>query len=237
MTTLVHTPRMIASAPDVWTFPTGKTFSTCASTASEDPQSTIRRDVDRSDAMVDIMGHVAFGLLFALPAWFVWDDRASVAFVGLAVVASLVPDIDLWLRRVFPGAIHHHGVTHTVLFVTVASLVVGAVLTGLLGEQVDDWIGGEQFDASSLFVFSTLGFLAGGLSHLVADILSAPDISTPIEPLWPVVSEPVGIDLIWYNAAWINVGFLSVMVGVHIVLASVTTPVDHRYRLRPGERR
>lgn len=183
--------------------------------------------------MVDIMGHIAFGLLFALPAWFFWDDRASVGFIALSVVGSLFPDIDLWLSRWFPAMIHHHGVTHTVLFVTVASLVVGAVLAGLLSRQIDDWIRSEQFDTFSLFVFSTIGFLIGGLSHLSGDILSAPDISTPIEPFWPVFTQPLGIDLVWYNAAWINVGFLSVMVVTHLALAYLTTPVNHRYRLLP----
>ncbi|WP_227015060.1 hypothetical protein [Natronorubrum aibiense] len=45
--------------------------------------------------MIDLMGHVAFGLLLTLPAWHFWNDRASVAFVVLAAVASLLPDIDL----------------------------------------------------------------------------------------------------------------------------------------------
>jgi membrane-bound metal-dependent hydrolase YbcI (DUF457 family) len=183
--------------------------------------------------MVDIMGHIAFGLLFALPAWFFWDDRASVGFIVLAVVASVVPDTDLLLSWLFPNSVHHHGVTHTVLFVTVISLVLGAVLTVSLGKQIGDWIESEEFDTFSLFVFSTTGFLAGGLSHVVADVLSAPDISTPLEPFWPVYTQPLGVDLIWYNAAWINVGFLTVMVGTHILLAYLTTPVTHRYRLLP----
>lgn len=184
--------------------------------------------------MVDIMGHIAFGLLFSLPAWLLWDDRASVGFIALAVVASLLPDIDLWLSRWFPDAVHHHGVTHTVLFVTIASLVVGAVLTGVFRSRIDDWVGSERFDTASLFVFTTAGFLAGGLSHLLADILSAPDISTPIEPFWPVYARPLGIDLVWYNAAWINVGFLSVMVVTHVALAYLTTTADRRNRLLQG---
>ncbi|SDN19996.1 hypothetical protein SAMN04487949_3641 [Halogranum gelatinilyticum] len=45
--------------------------------------------------MVDVMGNLAFGLLFALPAWFVWNDRASVVFVAFAAVAALFLDINL----------------------------------------------------------------------------------------------------------------------------------------------
>jgi membrane-bound metal-dependent hydrolase YbcI (DUF457 family) len=183
--------------------------------------------------MVDITGHIAFGLLFAVVAWFIWDDRASVAFVALAVVASLLPDIDLWLSKLFPAEVHHHGVTHTVLFVTIASLVGGAILAGLFSRRIDDWIESERFDRSSLFVFLSGGVLAGGLSHLVADMLSAPDISTPIEPFWPFFDKPWSVDLIWYNAWWTNFGFIAVMVVVHLALAYFTTPPDHRYRLFP----
>ena len=183
--------------------------------------------------MVDIMGHIAFGLFFAVVAWFIWDDRASVAFIGLAVVASLLPDIDLWLSKLFPAEVHHHGVTHTVLFVTIASLVGGAILAGLFSRRIDAWIESERFDRSSLFVFLSGGFLAGSLSHLVADMLSAPDISTPIEPFWPFFDKPWSVDLVWYNATWINLGFLAVIVVVHLALAYFTTPPDHRYRLFP----
>ncbi|WP_255196202.1 metal-dependent hydrolase [Halorarius litoreus] len=183
--------------------------------------------------MVDVMGHLAFGLLFALPAWFVWNDRASVVFVAFAAVAALFPDIDLWLVMLFPGEVHHHGVTHTVLFVTVAGLVGAAVLTALFTGRIDEWIESERFDRSRLFVFSFLGFLAGGLSHVFADMLSAPDISTPIEPLWPFVDGSWGIDLVWYNASWINVGFLTVMVIAHVSIGYLTTSPDHRHRLLP----
>lgn len=183
--------------------------------------------------MVDIMGHIAFGLLFALPAWFLWNDRASVGFIALAVVGSLLPDVDLWLVQLFPAQIHHHGLTHTVLFVTIVSLVGGALLAGLLGRRVDNWIESERFDTYSLFVFSSVAFLIGSLSHLVADMLSAPDISTPIEPFWPFFEKPWSVDLLWYNAMWINAGFISVMVALHLALAYLTTPADHRYRLLP----
>lgn len=183
--------------------------------------------------MVDITGHLAFGLLFAVPAWFRWTDRGSVAFVVLAAVAALLPDIDLWLVKLFPDAVHHHGVTHTVVFVAVASLVGAAVFTGLFRDRFDDWIDDRRFDASRVFLFSFTAILAGGLSHLLADILSAPDLSTPIEPFWPFFQLPWAIDLVWYNAAWINIGFFTVMIVVHVVLAYVLTPVDRRDRFVP----
>jgi len=61
------------------------------------------------------------------------------------------------------------------------------------------------------------------VSHLVADMLSAPDISTPIEPFWPFFDKLWSVDLVWYNAMWINFGFLSAMIVVHLALAYLTT--------------
>lgn len=183
--------------------------------------------------MVDITGHLAFGLLFALPAWYYWDERASVGFVALATVAALLPDVDLWLSTWFPLEVHHHGVTHTLLFAVCASLVGGAVVAGLLRRPVDGWIDDERFGTRRLFVVAALAVLAGTLSHIVADILSAPDISTPIEPFWPFYTQPLSIDLVWYNADWINYGFFAVMVATHLALAYLTTPADRRHRLHP----
>ncbi|WP_336330991.1 metal-dependent hydrolase [Haloarcula sp. CGMCC 1.2071] len=178
-------------------------------------------------------GHLAFGLLFALPAWLRWNDRRSVGFVILAVVASLVPDIDLWLVAAFPNQVHHHGVTHTVLFVTSASVVGAAIVAGVFTDQLDEWVGTERLDRRQVFLSSFLAFFAGGLSHVFADMLSAPDISTPIEPLWPLVDGSWGIDLVWYNNWWINFGFFAAMVVAHVVAAYALTPPERRRRLSP----
>lgn len=74
--------------------------------------------------MVDVLGHVAMGLLWAVPAWFWWGRRVSLAFFGFVLLTVMVPDVDLYL----PGVVHH-GLTHTVLFVTLVALVGGALLT------------------------------------------------------------------------------------------------------------
>jgi len=182
--------------------------------------------------MVDIMGHLAFGLVFVLPAWFIWRRRVSAAFVGLGLVTSLLPDIDLWLTKVFPAQFHHHGVTHTVVFVALASVVVGAIVAALLTGPIDEWLGWDRFDSKSLFAFSFLAFLLGGLSHVFADMLSAPDISTPIEPFWPFFDKPWSVDLLYYNDPLWNSVFLGVMLIVHVALAIVLSPSGHQYRMR-----
>ncbi len=189
--------------------------------------------------MVDIMGHLAFGLLFTLPAWFIWRKRISVAFVGLALITSLLPDADLWLARWFPGQIHHHGVTHTIVFVVLASLVAGMIAAAFLTGPLDDWFGWHRFDKGSMFTFASVAFLLGGLSHIFADMLSAPDISTPIEPFWPFFDKPWSVDLIYYNDLVWNSIFLIAMLLLHVGLAYMVGPMDHRYRFRadrPTER-
>jgi len=81
--------------------------------------------------MVDVSGHFAMALLFAAPAWLVWGRRGSLTFAAFTLVTAMLPDTDLALRHVFP-TVHHHGVTHTVVFVTVASVVAGAITARLL---------------------------------------------------------------------------------------------------------
>ena len=172
------------------------------------------------------------GLLWALPAWFLWHDRVSVVFVGMAVLMAPVPDVDKYVAMAFPDAVHHHGVTHTVVFVAGAAVVAGALATWLLTDRIDRWVTHEEFDSPRTFAFATGAVLVGGLSHVFADMLSAPDISTPIEPLWPVVDGSWGIDLIWYNDPLWNVVFLAVMLVAHGALAYSAFKLDRSPRIQ-----
>jgi len=140
--------------------------------------------------------------------------------------------VDVALAKWFPGQFHHHGVTHTVVFVVLASVVAGVVAAALLTRPLDDWLGWDRFDRWSMFGFAFLAFFLGGLSHLFADMLSAPDISTPIEPLWPLVQQPVGLDVIYYEDPLYNGVFFVAMLALHTVVAYVADPVEHRFRFR-----
>lgn len=181
--------------------------------------------------MVDVMGHIAFGLLFALPAWFLWTGRASVAFIALTTTTAMLPDVDLVLSTLFPTAIHHHGVTHTILFVVCVSVVVGVAVAALFGDRIDRWTRGERFDRTSMVAFVTGAFMLGGLSHLVADMLSAPDIAPPVNPFWPLFAKPWSVDVLWYNSVWINGVFLTGILLTHVVIGIVLDPLEHRYRV------
>lgn len=177
------------------------------------------------------MGHIAMGLLWVAPAWFFWSDRVSIVFIAFTAIAALFPDIDLWVSALFPGLVHHHGVFHTVLFVTISSPVIGALIAATLTRPIDRWVGSEKFDFRGLFVFSTTGLLLGGLSHLFADMFSAPDIASPIEPFWPFFQKPWTVDLIWYNSPWWNAGLLIAAGLLHLGLAYVTNLVDYPHRV------
>lgn len=161
------------------------------------------------------------GLLWAVPAWFVWDARASMAFIGLAVPASLLPDIDLWIERVAPSIVHHHGVTHTAAFVLLVSIGAAAIVAVLSTRSLSRQCGDDRFGTRDAFVFAFSAFLLGGSSHLFTDMLSAPDIAQPIEPFWPFIDKAWSVDVIWYDAPLWNLGFLAAALLLHLLIVYV----------------
>ena len=180
--------------------------------------------------MVEPIGHLGMALLWAAPAWLIWDGRVSLAFVGFTVAMAHLPDIDLYLPWV-----PHHGVTHTIAFVTVVAVVVG----GAVEYALKDWLErqflkerGYSASAGGLFLFVAGGLILGGLSHIFADLLSAPDIAAPLKPFWPVDGDPVVIDAVWYASTWWNEGLLAVAVLLHAVLAYADLAVEHPYAIR-----
>ncbi|SIR85287.1 LexA-binding, inner membrane-associated putative hydrolase [Haladaptatus litoreus] len=182
--------------------------------------------------MVDVSGHFGMALLFAGPAWFVWGRRGALGFTAFTLMTAMLPDVDLALRHVLP--VTHHGITHTLLFVIIVSLLGGAASARFLTTSLNAnrWIRSTDIPRETVFVFATGGLLTGGISHIFADLLSAPDIAAPLSPLWPVHSDPIIIDVIYYDSPLWNFGLLAVAIGVHLVLArNRRYPLDTRYRL------
>ncbi|GAA5048903.1 hypothetical protein GCM10025751_21120 [Haladaptatus pallidirubidus] len=69
-------------------------------------------------------------LLFAGPAWIVWGRRGALGFTAFALVTAMLPDMDLPLRHVL--LVSHHGITHTLLFVGIVSILGGAANARIL---------------------------------------------------------------------------------------------------------
>jgi inner membrane protein len=182
--------------------------------------------------MVDVSGHLAMALLFAAPAWMLWGRRGALAFAGFSLVTAMLPDTDLVLRTVLP--VQHHGITHTILFVAVMGVLGGAIAARVLTERfnANRWIRSETITEETVFVFATSGFLTGGLSHIFADLLSAPDIAAPLEPLWPLYDQPIIIDVIYYDSPLWNFGLLTVALVVQFILfRHEGYPLQTRYRI------
>ena len=182
--------------------------------------------------MVDVTGHLGMALLFAAPAWLVWGQRGALGFTGFALVTAMLPDTDLVLRHVLP--VTHHGVTHTLLFVILVSVIVGAAAAKWLTDRFNAhrWIRSTEIATETVFVFATAGLFLGGTSHLFADVLSAPDIAAPLSPFWPLYPKPVIVDVIYYNSPIWNFGLFAVAIALHVALARhELAPLETRYRI------
>ena len=182
--------------------------------------------------MVDVTGHFGMALLFAAQAWLIWGQRGALGFTGFALATAMLPDTDLVLRHVLP--ITHHGITHTLLFVSLMSVLVGAGAA----KWLTDWFNATRLIRSTaisdetVLVFATAGLVLGGTSHIFADLLSAPDIAAPLEPFWPLYAKPVIIDVIYYNSPVWNFGLLAVAIALHVLLAwHERVPFENRYRI------
>ncbi len=176
--------------------------------------------------MVDVLGHLGMALLWLAPSWFAFEQSKTAAtFVVAGVPFGMGPDLDLVFSRLF-RTIGHHGIFHTILAVTVFAAVVGPVVGTLLEKVIggSDWFAVESTRESYRFGFVAVWI--GGLSHIFADMLSAPDISQAVEPFWPLYFESISVDLVWYNAAWVNWGLVIAGILVNAALFRYTSTVD-----------
>ena len=157
-------------------------------------------------------------LLWLAPVWYFVDHRQTAALVVTSGFwFGMLPDVDLLLSNWVKG-IHHHGVLHTVLVVTILAVIIGPMV-GVAFRRIGERTG--WFSVQARERATAIGFLAvwiPGLSHLFADMLSAPDVSTQIEPLWPVVNGPVvAMDVLWYQSWWATWGLFILGVTVNVL--------------------
>lgn len=180
--------------------------------------------------MVDIVGHLGMALLWLSVGWIASDRRAALGFVALGLPFGLLPDADRWLSGAFAG-VKHHGVVHTVLFVSVTAVVAGAVLARWVVPRLE-----AQFvpaiGIGNRYVYAIGAAWVGGLAHLSADILSAPDVADAIEPFWPLSPRPLGIDVVYYNDPVVNWGLFVGGVVLAALAARTRRLTDERLTRR-----
>ena len=168
--------------------------------------------------MVDVLGHLGMALLWLAPVWYFVDHRKTAALVVAGGFwFGMLPDVDLVLSNWFAG-IHHHGVVHTVLAVSVLAVALGPPVGWTLA-RVGERTG--WFAAAATERATAIGVIVvwvTGVSHVFADVLSAPDASTRIEPLWPLVEGPVVmLDVLWYQSFWATWGLFALGVTANAV--------------------
>lgn len=158
-------------------------------------------------------------MIWLAPAWFFIDrPKTAVAFVFSGFWFGMLPDVDLVLSKYIPG-IHHHGVFHTVLAVIVFAAVIGPLL-GIVMRKLfggTDWFSPRAEEKA--VPMGVIAVFVAGLAHVFADMLSAPDISTQIEPLWPLVEGPVvAVDVLWYKSFWATTALFLVGLAINGLL-------------------
>lgn len=146
-------------------------------------------------------------LTWLAPSWYVFERRkTALTFVAASFWFGVLPDVDLDLSN-YVQTIKHHGVFHTVVGVTLFAVILGP----LLGWVLKRFGGGSEWFSpratNNAIAIGVIGIWVASLSHLFGDMLSAPDVAPPIEPLWPVVNGPIlHIDVVWYSSPWVNLG-------------------------------
>ena len=171
--------------------------------------------------MVDVLGHLAAGLLCTVPAWVYWREEVAFTFVAVVLGAVIVPDIDLYLPWV-----RHHGPTHTVLFATIVAIVGGTVFARvaprLLRVELRDDL--RRAVPLGLFGFAASALLVGGAGHVVVDSLSTSTAGQPVRPLWPLVERSSSVHVLRRFSAplWNGIPFaLGLSLHVGVLLPSV----------------
>lgn len=127
--------------------------------------SSTRVHDQRGDTIATV-GHIAAGIGIASGAGYLRDWLVLVTLT----VAALIPDIDFLL------GIQHRGWTHTIGF----AAVFGVVAAGLMWKS----------HRPRPVLIGTLAFAAVA-SHLVLDIITAPD---PLPALWPLTRREFALE-------------------------------------------
>ncbi|WP_254535803.1 metal-dependent hydrolase [Halomarina litorea] len=169
---------------------------------------------------MQLPGHVGLVLLVVSPVWFGLVTREAVGVTLLALLTAMLPDVDLVLEAFLP--IEHHGVTHGVWFVLAVGLLLGGLVTWwyVSGGRRHFRPGSDarHLPARTVFAVTASAFVLGGTTHILGDMLTAPDVAPPIRPLLPLSDAVVSFDVLWVYDPVVNFGLLALGLLVHLAL-------------------
>lgn len=160
------------------------------------------------------IGHLAIGLLLSAPFVLALPPRTGTRFTVFALVASVVPDLDVFLPYV-----HHHGVTHTFGFAL--ALGAGGLLLFVGASALLSAVGvGSTVLFRRVFVYYSFALALGTVGHVLADSLMLLTTTQPVSPLWPVSGIAVQTETLHYGNTGRNLGLFGVGLGAHAVAVS-----------------
>ncbi|HMB50905.1 MAG TPA: metal-dependent hydrolase [Natronoarchaeum rubrum] len=157
------------------------------------------------------IGHLGVALVLSAPFVAVLRPRIATRFTVLALLASTIPDLDLFV----PG-VAHHGVTHTLGFAVAVGLV------GLASLACASTLTSTNNSVSNLSVPPTAVYYAFALSlgvfgHVVGDVLMLLPATQPVSPLWPISHAPLRVETLHYGNTVRNLGTFCAGLGAHVV--------------------
>lgn len=157
------------------------------------------------------IGHLAVALLLSVPFVLALRPRVGTRFTVLVLVASTIPDLDLFLPIT-----HHHGFTHTLGF----GLALGfAGFLAFVGASalVSAVSSGPAVAFRRTFVFYSFALALGAFGHVLADSVMLLPSTQPVSPLWPVSNAAMRVETFHYGNTARNLGAFVVGLGVHAV--------------------
>lgn len=174
------------------------------------------------------IGHVGGALVMTAIVVTMLDDAAVLWFTAVTVLASVLPDIDLYLPYV-----SHQGVIHTYPVMFLVSITGGVVATGVAAAFSGGGnTGSERVSENPMltFVLATGAMILGTFTHITLDAVAYRETFTgpPVEPLWPLTGWVPRINIFPPHAPMWNYGFFIVGVVLWLVAAGVA-----RRRLQP----
>lgn len=168
------------------------------------------------------IGHIGGALVLIAIVLLTLDDTAVLWFSAVAVSASVLPDIDLYLPY-FP----HQGVIHTYPAMFLVSIAVGFLAASVAAVLSDDGnadLENTLEDPRRTFVLTTGAMILGTFTHVTLDAVAYREsfTSMPVEPLWPFTNWVPRINIFPPQAPVWNYGFLVLGVAMWLIVVGTT---------------